>query len=379
MFYCGIRSDFSYGSFCRFIDSIIPLQSFNSYLFLRKIPMVSTKQRSLNTTRCKCACMNQVYTIVLMMACMGLVLTTQTAQGAGVIMQLTNGTFVGGGTVYLTVPPKAANELSYKYGYNTLYVHYTSNPYSVGEPMDSCRGPDVNARGQFIPITNKTACANGWAHAWKEWCTAHTKECVKDLLVGRVPDFVVATHHQYLAGYNYSTAVVGGWPGMCPAGHRNAAFCAGYQDNSGDYGDCNEEGPSEPSGLVGCPLDHMKHVAGFAPLVGAWHFVNKTASGHVVGTGTMTFDNGGNLTITYPSKTPFGDWTQQTSWGSDGHALTVCSDYEYCYLQFVVLVYDDHKHVILSNSDHHFTQYLSKVGANNTGYNYRDFNETNSQ
>jgi len=56
----------------------------------------------------------------------------------------------------------------------------------------------------------------------------------------------------------------------------------------------------------------MKHVAGFPGLVGTWHFVNRTGfGGHVVGTGTMTFDNGGNLTITFARKNPFGDWDSQ--------------------------------------------------------------------
>ena len=168
-------------------------------------------------------------TIACLIFLVGFALTAQTAFATNA----TNGNQQSKGNATgnnMTDPAKVnatANEFSYKYGYKGAVNSPHANPYSVGEPMDACRGPDVNTKGQFIPITNKTACMNGWAHAWKDWCTAHTKECVNDLLVGKVPNFIVAAHHQYLAGYNYSTP--GGWPGMCPAGHRNAAFCAGYQ------------------------------------------------------------------------------------------------------------------------------------------------------
>jgi len=54
-------------------------------------------------------------------------------------------------------------------------------------------------------------------------------------------------------------------------------------------------------------------------LIGTWDYVNGTISGK------MVYSDYGNFTIKIPSKTPFGDFELQGSWGSPGHSLlTLC-------------------------------------------------------
>jgi len=50
-------------------------------------------------------------------------------------------------------------------------------------------------------------------------------------------------------------------------------FC--YQVPYGDTGNCANQ--NQPN-LVGCPLDYVKSVGGFSPLIGKWTYVNNTTS-----------------------------------------------------------------------------------------------------
>ena len=112
---------------------------------------------------------------------------------------------------------------------------------------------------------------------------------------------------------------------MCPIG-SNAAFCHGWDYNTTiDYDhECGDEyanytGP----GLIGCPLDVMKtsQIGGAAlpMLVETWHYVNGTYSG------ILKYDKIGDFNLTIPSKTGFGDYTLEGSWGYVGHnILTQC-------------------------------------------------------
>jgi hypothetical protein len=104
-------------------------------------------------------------------------------------------------------------------------------------------------------------------------------------------------------------------------------FC--YQVAYGDTGDCANQ--NQPSSLVGCPLDYVKSVGGFPPLLGKWTYVNYTAStlggdtsrdtmGIISGTdtpGTITFNNDGSLIQTA------GDVMAPGAWGMSGKHMLV--------------------------------------------------------
>ena len=103
-------------------------------------------------------------------------------------------------------------------------------------------------------------------------------------------------------------------------------FC--YQVAYGDTGDCANQ--NQPS-LVGCPLDYVKSVGGFPPLLGKWTYVNYTATtlggdtsrdamGIISGTdtpGTITFNNDGSLIQTA------GDVMAPGAWGISGKHMLV--------------------------------------------------------
>jgi hypothetical protein len=65
-----------------------------------------------------------------------------------------------------------------------------SNPYYPNITKDSCYD-----RWYYGPhsTSNSTACADAWIHAWKDWCTANTKQCVRDVVIGKFPDAIVNT------------------------------------------------------------------------------------------------------------------------------------------------------------------------------------------
>jgi predicted small secreted protein len=360
---------------------MIALQSFNllfstkSWLWLdtRKIVSYSVHLSIIHLQHVWTVCGSAQRNIVLavLLATSLMLATAQTVYGVGVDV-LKNGTLVanklfsvvtGNATGNMTDPPKinyTGNALSYHYGYKSVHQSDTRNPYDIDNPPNEiCNATYYGSNGFKRPmVTNSTSCVDGWVHAWKNWCTTNSKQCVQDILAGNFPDFLIHAHKEYAAGVNaYDNRKFY----RCPIGLTNAAFCAGFHNKlvEEDETECEV---GFKGNLVGCPLDHMTHIAGFAPLVGTWHFVNRTGwAGHVVGTGTMTFDNDGNLTITFTKKNLFGDWSLRTSWGSDGHQLTVCPSEGDCYLQFIT-VWDDHTHAWLSDDNHHYTQYLTKVG-----------------
>jgi hypothetical protein len=108
-------------------------------------------------------------------------------------------------------------------------------------------------------------------------------------------------------------------------------FC--YQVAYGDTGDCANQ--NQPS-LVGCPLDYVKSVGGFPPLLGKWTYVNYTATtsggdtsrdamGIISGTdtpGTITFNNDGSLIQTAGNVMAPGAWGMLES-ASDKHMLVL--------------------------------------------------------
>ena len=104
-------------------------------------------------------------------------------------------------------------------------------------------------------------------------------------------------------------------------------FC--YQVAYGaDRGDCANQ--NQPN-LVGCPLDYVKSVGGFSPLLGKWTYVNYTATtlggdisrdamDIISGTdtlGTISFNKDGSLIQTA------GDVMTPGAWGMSGKHMLV--------------------------------------------------------
>jgi hypothetical protein len=121
--------------------------------------------------------------------------------------------------------------------------------------------------------------------------------------------------------------------GLLGIGAQEAhAQTALWYDDQGDH-DCIYDGPYSPSvtNLLGCPLDHMRHVAGLPQLVGSWNIVNQTGSGIDRNlTGIMTFGRNGTMEFQLPTSVVYdasGDTsdTMQGSWGVNehGHLLTI--------------------------------------------------------
>jgi hypothetical protein len=221
------------------------------------------------------------------------------------------------------------NEGSYQYGYWAGSI--TGPQYEPGanwnpEFYNSTCSPSpsyTQDNGIVIPaVTNKTACISGWYDGWRQWCTNHAVDCVGNITRGDSPPIVSQLREQYLSG---ARAANGSANSMCPIG-SNAAFCHGWDYNTTiDYDhECGDEyanytGP----GLIGCLLDVMKtsQIGGAAlpMLVGTWHYVNGTYSG------IIKYDKIGDFNLTIPSKTGFGDYTLEGSWGYVGHnILTQC-------------------------------------------------------
>jgi Tfp pilus assembly protein PilF len=108
---------------------------------------------------------------------------------------------------------------------------------------------------------------------------------------------------------------------LCPIG-KNAIFCQGWYSNVGDDSDCSDTPLANITGnLIGCFQDIATNnqIGGirFPMLVGKWNFVNQTDSLQKPPiTGTFLFNNDGNMRMTVPSKTGFGDYTLDGSWGT---------------------------------------------------------------
>ncbi len=153
-------------------------------------------------------------------------------------------------------------------------------------------------------------------------------DCVGNIARGDFPPKLLQAHAQYLAG---AKAANGSGSSMCPIG-SNAAFCAGWDSNNGDYGDwdCgdaynNYTGPFS-SGLIGCPLDILKPSQMAKPhvLVGSWDYVNSSLALGSAIAGKIVYGNNGDFNLTIPNKV-FGDYKLEGSWGYQGHnILTQC-------------------------------------------------------
>ena len=181
--------------------------------------------------------------------------------------------------------------------------------------------------GVVIPaVTNTTACQDGWANGWKFWCINHAVDCVGNITSGYFPDLLIKTHQEYQRGYIASN----GSYNLCPIGENNA-FCTGWYNNigerAGECGDNPNNGTFASHSLLGCPLDTMTSDQMIKPhaMIGTWDYVNGTISGKIV------YSDYGNFTLKIPSKTAFGDYKVEGSWGSLGHnLLTLCYPYGGC-------------------------------------------------
>ena len=96
-------------------------------------------------------------------------------------------------------------------------------------------------------------------------------------------------------------------------------------DNNGDYGgqDCGNQ--NKTVNLIGCPEDYMKpsQIAGLPILVGTWHYVNSSLGSTI--SGKIVYGANGDVNMTVPNKTAFGDYTLESSWGYIGNnILTQC-------------------------------------------------------
>jgi hypothetical protein len=167
----------------------------------------------------------------------------------------------------------------------TITFVYGTNEgsYQYGYQRGSLTGP------QFAPAeTNTTACQDGFYNGYKNWCINHAVDCVENITIGDFPPMILQAHEQYLAG---AKAANDSGNSMCPIG-ENIAFCRGWDNNNGDYGDwdCgdaydNYTGPFSSNLLVGCPLDTLKpsQMAALPILVGNWHYVNSSLGSTISG------------------------------------------------------------------------------------------------
>jgi hypothetical protein len=184
-------------------------------------------------------------------------------------------------------------------------------------------------------LTNRTACVDGWFNGWKDWCNNNAKGCLQNLLVGKFPAMILKAHEQYLAG---EKAANNSGTSMCPIG-SNAAFCAGYDNNNDDYGgvdcgDSNQYANPMYNHIVGCPFDTLKRVGNLPMLVGTWNYVNesKGTMGNMDDmqsmpmtaiSGKIVYGANGDVNMTIPNKSGFGDYQLQASWGYIGPNILV--------------------------------------------------------
>ena len=129
---------------------------------------------------------------------------------------------------------------------------------------------------------------------------------------------ILQAKEQYNAGVK---AANGSGNSMCPIGN-NAVYCLGFDSNNDDYGygDCSDSPSANITGnLMGCLQDIVTNNQiggiGLPVLVGKWNFVNESKSGSEIA-GIFVFNNDGNMKMTVPSKTGFGDYVLESSWGT---------------------------------------------------------------
>lgn len=218
---------------------------------------------------------------------------------------------------------QATNEGSYIHGLQA--GNLTSNSYPE---LDNYTCALQSSRIiQSPPVTNTTACQDGFFIGWKHWCTNHAINCVGNMTLGYISDIVIKimtkTHEQYNMGYN---AANGSNLNVCPIG-ENAAFCTGWNNYNDEHNDAECEKSASYSGpfsshiLIGCPLDtiNSNQMAKPHALIGTWNYVNGTISGKIV------YSDYGNFTLTVPTKNAYGDYKLQGSFGSMGpNILTQC-------------------------------------------------------
>lgn len=229
------------------------------------------------------------------------------------------------------VKVKATNESSYQYGYLSGSQTAPDSDLNVYQESDNCELTNASVSWKndaILPaVTNTTACHNGFIAGWKTWCTNNAVDCVGNLTSGYFPDFFLKIHQEYQRGYTASN----GSYSLCPINENNA-YCTGWYNNMGERaGECGDQ-PNNSTlfsshNLLGCPLDYLTNSQMIKPssLIGTWNYVNGTISGK------MVFSDYGNYSIIIPSKTPFGDYELQGSWGSPGHSLlTLCYETQSC-------------------------------------------------
>jgi len=229
------------------------------------------------------------------------------------------------------------NQGSYLHGYwqgsltgpqhelgSNWYPEHDSNTCALGGGQVLGYPPEVN--GTVIPaVTNTTACEDGWFNGWKHWCSNNAMDCIGNITSGYFPDLLIKTHQEYQRGYIASN----GSYNLCPIG-ENKAFCTGWYNNierAGKCGDNPNNGTFASHSLLGCPLDTMTSDQMIKPhaMIGTWDYVNGTISGKIV------YSDYDNFTLKIPSKTAFGDYKLEGSWGSLGHNLsTLCYPYGGC-------------------------------------------------
>jgi hypothetical protein len=175
-------------------------------------------------------------------------------------------------------------------------------------------------------VTNTTMCVSGWYQGYKQWCISHAVDCVQNITKDDFPPMLIQTREQYLAG----AKAANGTGNLCPIG-ENAVFCTGWYSNNGDDYECgdaydNYTGPFS-SNLVGCPLDSINYTNMAKPqmLVGTWNYLNESTTTTMTISGKIVYSDYGNFILTVPSKTAFGDYILEGSWGSQRHnILTEC-------------------------------------------------------
>jgi hypothetical protein len=232
---------------------------------------------------------------------------------------------------------KGTNEVSYLSGFwsgsgsgpqnnSTLnnYPIFDNNTCSITHSSTLQR---QLTNGIVMPaITNTTSCLDGYFLGYKTWCIHHAIDCVENITMGVFPDMILKTHQEYLKGANAANDT---GASMCPIG-ENAVFCSGWDSNNDDYGDqdCADTPLANiTTSLMRCIGDTLteNQIGGLPALVGKWNFVNQSSTGANDISGTILFNNNGYSKMIVPSKTGFGDYSLESSWGVvPHHILTIC-------------------------------------------------------
>jgi Tfp pilus assembly protein PilF len=220
----------------------------------------------------------------------------------------------------------ASNEGSYQMGFwsgsnsgpqnnSTLNQYPTFNNNTCSLVNSSTLNAASTLNVVLPAITNTTSCQDGWYNGFKVWCNNHSLDCVQNITSGMFPPMILQAKEQYDMG----ARIANGSGNLCPIG-KNAVFCQGWYSNNGDESDCSDSPLANITGnLMGCFQDIATNNQigglGLPVLVGKWNFVNQT-DGKTPITGTFLFNNDGTMRMTVPSKTGFGDYTLDGSWGT---------------------------------------------------------------